>query len=457
MNLSTVENQIDREVTRKLAVYSFWEFCEWMDSEFFNKDKRPYLFDIAGLFQDIHDKKLNKVSISIWPRSGKSYITSLFCAWMLGLNPTGSIMRNSYSELLAYKFSYDVRNIVTSDKYKAVFPEVELSDNKGAVTGWNLKTAKQVSYFCAGVGGSITGFGCNLLAILDDPVKNIEEAMSETVLEKKWDWFTSTHNSRLESGCPEIHIATRWSRGDIIGRLKEKKYFDYSIDLPALVNGKSSCEESITTPRLMEIKSLTTDAIFEAEYQQSPIEVSGTLFPPDKLHWFDISELPLNPSGIVAVCDIADEGDDDLSFPVGYVYGTDVYIVDVVFTKEPVESTEIQVAGSIIKNKVQRALFESNAGGKLYALNVGKRVQGESPCSIEWKASTVNKETRIFVRSGQVKRDFHFRKDAGRGPQYDRFIAGFISYIIGKSKHDDAPDSITLMSEMLETVNNYWA
>ena len=457
MNLSMVENQIDREVTKKLALYSFWEFCEWMDNEFFDKNKRPYLYDIAEIYQSIKEGKLKKVSISIWPRSGKSYITSLFCAWMLGLNPSGSIMRNSYSELLAYKFSYDVRNIVISDRFKDVFPNVQLSDNKGAVTGWNLKTAKQVSYFCAGVGGSITGFGCNLLAILDDPVKNIEEAMSETVLEKKWDWFTSTHNSRLESDCPEIHIATRWSKGDIIGRLKEKKYFDRSIDLPALVNGKSSCEESISTERLLKIKSLTTDAIFEAEYQQSPIEVSGTLFPPDQLKWFDISELPPNPSGIVAVCDIADEGDDDLSFPVGYVYGSDVYIVDVVFTKEPVEVTEVQVAGSIIKNKIQRALFESNAGGKLYAMNIGKRIYGSSQCSIEWKPSTTNKETRIFVRSGQVKRDFHFRKDTGRSEQYDRFIAGFISYIIGKSKHDDAPDSITLMSEMLETVNNYWA
>lgn len=452
-----VENQIDREVTKKLALYSFWEFCEWMDPVFFDRTKRPYLQEIADVFQKIKNKELNKVSISIWPRSGKSYITSLFCAWMLGLNPAGSIMRNSYSELLAYKFSYDVRDIVGSDKYRAVFPDICMSSNKGAVTGWSLNTAKQVSYFCAGVGGSITGFGCDVLAILDDPIKNIEEAMSENVLEKKWDWFTSTHNSRLEGDCAEIHIATRWSKRDIIGKLKAISYFDRSIDIPALVDNKSACEESISTERLLEIKSLTTDAIFESEYQQNPIEVKGTLFPMDQLNWFDMSELTGEPDGIVAVCDIADEGDDYLSLPVGYVYGQKIYIVDVVFTQAPVEVTEIEVSGKIIERGVQRSVFESNAGGKMFAINVQNRIAELSTCSVEWKATTANKETRIFIKSGHVKRDFYFRKDSQRGVQYDKFIAQLISYVVGaKNKHDDAPDSVTLMSELFETVNSYW-
>jgi predicted phage terminase large subunit-like protein len=382
----------------------------------------------------------------------------MFSAWMLGKNPSGAVMRNSYSELLAYKFSYDVRGMVSSDKYHAVFPDIKMSSNKGSVTGWNLETAKQVSYFCAGVGGSITGFGCDLLAILDDPIKNIEEAMSENVLEKKWDWFTSTHNSRIEEGCSEIHIATRWSKNDIIGKLKEQNYFDYSIEIPALINEKSYCEENITTERLFEIKSLTEGAIFESVYQQTPIETTGTLFPADQLNWFTMEDIQRKPDSIVAVCDGADEGTDYLSLPVGYVYGQKIYIVDVVFTQSPVEVTENEVAAKLIEHNVQSATFESNSGGKIYAQNVQKCINGYSKCYINWKQTTTNKDTRIFVKSGAVKRDFYFRKDSKRGNQYDRFINQLTSYVAGgKNIHDDAPDSVTMMSELFETVNNYWA
>jgi len=185
----------------------FWQFCLYWDVEFFNE--RPFLKDIADGMQRIVKKEIRRISISMPPRAGKSYIASLFSAWSLGNNPTESIMRNSCTHTLYKKFSYDIRAMITDPRFEKIWPDVVLSDNKTSVDGWNLSTSKNVGYFGGGVGTTIAGFGATLLAILDDPVKDVEEALSEAVLEKKWDWYTGVHSARLEEECPEIHISTR--------------------------------------------------------------------------------------------------------------------------------------------------------------------------------------------------------------------------------------------------------
>lgn len=421
-----------------------------MDKEFFDEKKRPHLKKIAKVLQMVKKGKYRRISISMAPRAGKSYIISMFCAWMLGLFPTGSIMRNSYAEKLAYKFSYDVRMIVRSKKYLEIFPEIKLAGDKQSVAGWNLETAKQVSYFCDGVGGSITGFGCDLLSILDDPIKNFEDAMSETILDKTWNWYTSTHRSRQE-GCPEIHIATRWGNKDIIGRLKDENYFDYSIEIPALTKkGKSYCETNISTKDLHEIKSITDNAIFECVWQQNPIEIKGLLFPVDQLNKFSLKELKNIPDGIIGVCDIADEGNDYLSAPIAYIYDKKIFITDVYFTQEKTELTKPILASKIIKNEVDKFRFESNNGGKEYALSVKSLVKDESYCDISWKLTRKNKETRILMKSGYILEHFYFREDYKTGSDYDKFLRQLTSYIRGaKNKHDDAVDSVTLLAEFI--------
>lgn len=440
----------------EIELYSrdFWEFCKYYDTEFFTEE-REHLKRVAEILENVRNGKFNKVAISMPPRAGKSYIVSLFCAFMLGHNVEGSIMRNSYSERLANKFSYDVRSIMRSDKFQAVFP-VELADDKQAVTGWSLKQSKQVGYFCAGVGGSITGFGCNLLAILDDPIKNMEEALSEVVLESKWNWYTSTHKSRLEKGCPEIHIATRWSKRDIIGKLLEQKYFDNEITIPALdENGNSYCEDLKPLTELLEIKKLQAPFIWEAEYMQHPVEVEGLLFPIDELKRFSLNELKNKPDGIQSAVDTADKGTDYLCNPTGKLYGNNVYIVDVIYTQESIELTEPEVAQGILNHKVNRCRIESNAGGRSFAVNIQKLVGGK--CYIEESPTTQNKETRILMKSGYIKTNFWFRNDYKDGSQYDIFMRHLTSYIKGgKNRNDDAPDGLTILAESLEDINSFF-
>ena len=440
------------------AYYDFWEFCKYIDPAFFSEDK-PHLKLIASKLQEVADGKIKKQAISLPPRAGKSYIMSMFCAWMLGKNPMGSIMRNSYAATLAEKFSKDIRDgILQKPKFRKIFPNVVLSKKSASVDAWSIEGNTQPSYFCAGVGGAITGFGCKTLAILDDPIKNIEEALSETVIEGVWNWYTSTHLSRLETGCPEIHIATRWSKRDPIGRLTDPDS-SYCVDdmevitIPAIdENGKSFCELIKTTDEYHEIRRITDPFIWEAEFMQHPIEEKGLLYAPDSLHRFSMNEIKTKtPDGVIGFTDTADLGSDYLCSLIGYRFGEHTYITDVVFTQDGVEITEPLVADLIMRNKCQNMQIESNNGGRQFARNVKNILRDKKyQCSVTTETQTKNKETRILMQAGYVKEYFWFRNDYQAGSDYDKFFRQFTGYVkLGRNTHDDACDCVTGMAEIV--------
>jgi predicted phage terminase large subunit-like protein len=430
----------------------------YMDSSFFTKDKH-HLKVIAKSLQDVFEGVVTKLAISLPPRAGKSYIVSLFCAWCIGKdNGEESIMRNSYSADLANKFSYDVRDIIQKDNFLKVFPEVKLKFDKRALEGWSTTGAKDMTYFCAGVGGPITGKGAKKLAILDDPIKNIEEALSPAVLENIWNWYTSTHLSRLESGCREIQIATRWSKRDVIGRLTDPDNETYSSDwkvivVPAMIDGKSFCEEIKTTEEYIEMKRVTEDFIWEAEYMQQPFEVKGLLFPSTELNRFSLEELKSKEAdGIIGATDPADSGTDYLSGLIGKRIGDYTYITDVIYTQDNVDITEPKLAQTIIDTKCQLMVIESNSAGKSFARNVRNLLKSKfCSCKIFDKLNTTNKETRILMASGYVKSNFYFRNDYMVGSDYDKFMRALTSYVkMGKNKNDDAPDSTTILAQYMQ-------
>jgi len=445
----------------KLAKIDFWQFCLFVDKKFFKK-RENVLKPIAKELQDMIDSDLEIIFLSLPPRTGKSYIVTLFAAWVLGLYPEESIMRNTYASTLAEKFSNDIKKIIKSEGYQEVFGYIKFTRDK--VNNWELEKSRHgVSYFCAGVGGAITGFGASKFAILDDSIKNAEEALSEGVLEKKWDWYTSTHMSRMEKGCKEIHIATRWSKRDIIGRLLEdeenlsqRKY--KVINVPALVddghgNEISFCEEVKSTREYLYLKSITDELIWEAEFMQNPVEAKGRLYIREDMKWFEMKNIEKTiPDAVISVGDIADEGSDSLCVPIGYVFGDEVYIVDVVFTREAIELSSPEVVGKLIEHKVDSIQFESNNGGKGYALEIKRQLKAEGArTTVTWKPTVQNKHTRIIMNSGQIKERFRFRKDVRVGSEYDRYIKEILKYNKnGKAKHDDALDGTTMLNEFIQ-------
>ncbi len=432
-----------------------------MDVLFFN-DGKWHLKQVAKALQDITDGKNDRLMISMPPRAGKSYIVSMWNAWSIGRNPESAIMRNTYGYTLAQKFSYDVRDFIKRDRFLKVFPDVVLRQDKKAVDDWAVEGSKQSSYFCAGVGGAITGKGCDMAAILDDPIKNLEDALSETMLQKTWNWYTSTHKSRMEHGCPEIQIATRWSKKDPIGMLLELESEKWvKIVIPALIDGKSFCESVRTTEEYLETKDLLEESIWDAEYMQNPIEAKGLLFPISELNRFSLKELR-DTIGSYGYVDTADEGTDNLCSLIGETKGENVYITDVIFTQDPIEVTEAMVAAQTIKYAPVKTITESNFGGKSFAKNVKEIIRKDNEQRItekdgvqnrtivKWKANTQNKETRILMKSGQIKKYFWFRNDYKAGSDYDRYMREMGSYIkMGKNKKDDAPDATTGLADMI--------
>ena len=432
----------------ELARRSFWHFCLHYDKDFF--DSRLFLKEVADAFQEVADNKIKALSVSMPPRAGKSYITSLFCAWTLGGNPTESVMRNTCTLSLFLKFSYDVRNIVRSDKFKEVF-NTRLSLDKKNLNGWNVEGARQVSYFGAGVGGTIIGFGASKLAITDDLYKGMEEALSENVNEKIIQWKEATHDSRFETGCARIDIGTRWSISDVIGRTMDSGYYDKSIVIPALDDkGNSFCESVLTTDEYMQIKNRTRPEIWLAEYMQTPVDITGRLFNDLSYiseHEFEELIKTNELEGAVAYIDVADQGADYTAMAVVGVVKNEFFVLDYVFTRDNTDITIPLCAEKLNKWGVSYVRVETNAMGAMFARHLQNLFKGK----VLGVANQTNKKTRIIMQSAFVSNNFTFvQRDTNEARL---FLQNVISYSKeGSSKHDDAPDCLSGLSIFVQSM-----
>jgi len=425
-----------RLLKQELSRRNFWEFCLYYDKEFFIK--RTFLKDVAISFQQIAEGKINSLSVSMPPRAGKSYITSLFCAWTLGNNPTESIMRNTCTSSLYLKFSYDVRNILRTEKYREIFSTATLSMDKQNLNGWNVNGARQVSYFGAGVGGTIIGFGASLLAITDDLYKGLEDAISDNQNERIHQWKEATHDSRIERKCSKIDIGTRWSVNDVIGRNYENKRYDLSIVIPALNSqGKSFCEDVLTTEQYNEIRDRINPDIWLAEYQQEPVDLKGKLFTDiKKMSLDEFNQLDKNAiEGSLAYIDVSDQGADYTAMAIGVLIKKEVFIVDYLYSRANTDVTIPLCADKLTKWKVNFCRVESNSMGAMFSRELMKHTKTK----ILQVNNTTNKITRIIMQSATILNNFTFIDD--KTPEQKQFVENLISFSKeGKSKHDDAPD-----------------
>lgn len=458
-----LKEQIIRAAKIELARRSFWHFCLYYDSPFFIK--RDFLKQIAEAFQKIHNKEIKSLSVSLPPRAGKSYITTLFAAWSLGKNPTESVMRNTCTATLYDKFSYDTRNVVRNEKFRDVFPHAELASDKQNLTGWNLRQSKQVGYFGAGVGGTIIGFGASAVAITDDLYKDLATALSITSNASIKQWKQSAHDSRLEKNCPQIDIGTRWSKNDVIGENIEAKKYDISIVVAALnANDESFCEDVKTSAEYIKIRddliAANSIEIWLAEYMQEPAEVQGLLFRKSEIKRFTfedfINETTKNESSIIETTlgyiDPAEGGGDNLSFPVACIIPNKVFITDIIFTNDTVEISLPNCAKLIDERKVNYIRVEKNGNGSGVIRDLRRLVSPEKILSAN---NATHKGTRIWNEYGFIQRHFYFLAESEYipGSDYDKFMRNLFTYMkIGDNQIDDAPDSIAGLSRFIQSV-----
>ena len=272
-------------------------------------------------------------------------------------------------------------------------------------------------------------------------------------------WYYSVHSARLEAGCPELFAATRWDKKDLPGRVIEKdpgSWMQYIV--PALdENGESFCSEIKTTAEYLAIKAEADAVIWQAEFMQNPIASEGILMDEKDLKYYRREELTGTPDAIVMACDIADEGKNFLAAIFIAIYGERYFVLDVIYTQDKIELSWAQVAAKIIETKTEAGMFESNFGGKAYAIKIRELLDEDSYyCNILWKASTRNKETRILMKSAFIKERFYFLDDDQYpvGSMYWRFMEHFTSYNrAGGNEYDDANDCATIAADFLSDIN----
>lgn len=442
----------------ELARRSFFDYCQLRAPEFYKRE-RQYLVELCDGFQSFLDSDERALIINLPPRHGKSRTASCFSEWYLGEDPSRKIMIGSYNETLSTMFSKNVRNTISeikADRYKVVFsdifPGVRIKQGDGAMNLWSLEGGYN-NYLATSPTGTATGFGCTLM-LIDDLIKNAEEANNETVKQKHWEWFTNTMLSRREEGAKVIIIMTRWATDDLAGRYLEFckaegiPYRHICMKAYDKETGTMLCPEILSLDSYRAtIKAMGAD-IASANYQQEPINIKGKLYTSFKTY----TMLPPFFEGIYSYTDTADEGSDRLCSIIFGVYQREAYVLDIYYTREPMEITEPETARRHKEQKVNNARIESNNGGKGFARSV-KRISEEElhnwTTVWKWFHQTNNKKARIISYATWVMQHIYFPVNwRDRFPEYYEAMNNYQRE--GKNAHDDAPDATTGVAETMQ-------
>ncbi|MCM1224610.1 MAG: phage terminase large subunit [Lachnospiraceae bacterium] len=218
---------------------------------------------------------------------------------------------------------------------------------------------------------------------------------------------------------------------------------------------KKGLRKIFTTDYYRKERKLVSEETWAAEFQQEPFEAKGRMFPENELNYFE--ELPLDkePDAIMAACDSADKGDDSCAMPIGYVYGHEVYIVDVVFDNVGVQFTKPECANMLITHNVKTVTFESNGAGEYFGRDVMEIVKEQGGrSSARYKFNCSNKITRMENARDNIIRDYYFRdfRKMDRSTQYYKFMKELTTMTrSGKVRHDDAPDSLALFENEMRS------
>ena len=439
----------------ELARREFFFYAQLKAPEFYKLD-RAFLVDICNTLQNFITSDKKVLILNVPPRHGKSRTAGLFVEWILGKDRTKKIMTGSYNETLSTMFSKNVRNDIQeakADIYKPVFHDVfpftYIKRGDGAMNLWSLEGGYN-NYLATSPTGTATGFGCDLL-IIDDLIKNAEEANNESVKEKHWEWFTNTMLSRLEEGGKIIIIMTRWASDDLAGRALEHYSYDEveHIKFKAVCDDNSMlCDEILSAKSCEDKKKAMGLDIWSANYQQEPIDLKGRLYSNFKTYTGDLPTF----KQVRAYVDTADEGDDYLCCIIyGATFQNEAYVLDVIYTKASMEVTENTVAHALYINGVNKAKFESNNGGRGFARSVRRILLeklGTNKCVIKWFHQSKNKQARILSNATWVMEHIYF--PVGWQNRWSDYYEAMTKYQReGKNKHDDAPDSTTGIAEDL--------
>lgn len=444
-----LQQQLKIELSRR----EFWQYCKLTSPDFYSND-RAFLHDLADKLQwFVEEAEQQIMVVNMPPRHGKSRTATKFVQWLFGkYGIDKKVMTGSYNETLSGTFAKAVRDVIAEKPtegiltYGDIFPGTKIKYGEAAAQKWSLEGSQQANYLATSPIGTATGFGCNIM-ILDDLIKNSDEAYNESVLQKQIDWFNNTMLSRTENDFKIIIIMTRWSTKDLAGYVLANYDNVVHINYKAVQDDGAMLCEAILSYKEYKIKTKNMNKdIVLANYQQEPIDVKGRLYSHIKTY----TDIPRDSKGnnlfkyILNYTDTADTGSDYLCSICYGMYESTYYILDVLYTKESMEVTEPATAQMLTNNNVGNALIESNNGGRGFSRNVIRELKslGNTHTKIQWFFQSKNKTSRILSNSTGVMQNVLFPVNwEDRWPEFAEAIRKYQKE--GKNAHDDAPDALT--------------
>lgn len=416
-----------------------------------------------------------------------------FISWCFALNPRCRFLHLSYSDILVNDNSDTVRNIMSEELYKTLFPNSALASEKGSAKRWKTKAGGEL--YAVSTQGQVTGFGAGAVdeeidkmdggndifvfddhtnemlkmidaktnifqgaIVIDDPLK-ADDAASDLIRERINQRFENTIRNRVNSRrTPIIIIMQRLHEHDLCGYLQEIEPDTWTVlSLPVIQTDPETGEEYALWPMKHNLEELyklreINPVVFETQYMQNPIPTEGLMY--HEFRTYQNIELPSGHEASQRWCyvDTADTGSDYLC-AICFINTPElIYVIDILYTQEPMEKTEVLLAKMLTENSISECLIESNNGGRQFARNVKSKVRAglhNFKTVIHTFTQTKNKAARIFSNSALVNSDVAF--PANWDKKWREFYNAITTYRKDnkrKSTHDDAPDALTGVIEM---------
>jgi predicted phage terminase large subunit-like protein len=295
MTISTSKlEELDTQTLKYILKNALLEKQEKAQKDFLTFVKSVWPDFVEGKHHRIYAEKLNRIAngelkrliVNMPPRHTKSeFASNLFPAFFMGRHPKAKLIQTTHTGELAIRFGRKAKNMIESTEYERVFPDVRLAADSKAAGRWESNHGGE--YFAAGVGGAITGRGADLL-IIDDPHSE-QDALSPTVLESHYEWYTSGPRQRLQPGGAIVIVMTRWSVKDLTGKLLEAQGKDDETDkwevveFPAIINDKPMWGNFWSMKGLLGVKASIPLTKWQAQWMQQPTSEEGAII---KREWW---------------------------------------------------------------------------------------------------------------------------------------------------------------------------
>ena len=413
--------------------------------------------------QDLEDDKLDLLSISMPPGTQKTTLEKFFCSWIIGKHPKDYSLFFSHSGDITEMFYKGVLDITTNNieyTWAEIFPKVKLQATNAKAETINFDKYKPYANIqCTSVGSKNAGkVRCNRYLYCDDLIGGIEEALNKNILDKLWRIYsTDARQRKLNEQVKEIHIATRWSVHDVIGRLQRSYEGNDRVCFIAIPDIDPKTGESnfnykyngMSVAFFHDQELMMDEVSYKCLYKNEPIEREGLLYHDEDFERY--YELPTRePDAILGICDTKDRGTDFCFLPIFYQYGDKYYWEDCAYDNGAIEIVDELCASVIIKHNPHSVQFESNSAGGRTADAINEKIKGKCRTRITKKFTTQNKETKIIVNSGWIKEHVLIKDKSMYTPKspYGKAVAALMSYTVaGKNPTDDVPDGMGMFAE----------